>query len=266
MDIYHELKVIGEKDLLKKFYEDNKVTKEDMKINPLLYPNETRLSFEKTISTASVHKMYKKYINHQYDFDYEKSDIFEIKNKNVKKEDFIKFLWGTVSNAQGVEVTKESNYYLYSFFTKDYSPIVWFYAISKKYMNLTFEVSIFHEKSQTKKDLLHFERGDVMITKNINMIEQFYQKHQGVNAVFQKIIDHMNEKKIDSMKYMKRIYEKHYKGAEGNVENVDFEGVLEDFIEKVKLDDYINTLFEEDESLFYYYSKEFVEYILYPKK
>lgn len=266
MDIYHEFKVIGNKDLLKKFYEDNKVTKEDIKINSSLYPQESRLSFEKCISIAPAHKMYKKYVKNQYDFDYEKSDIFELKNKNIKLEDFIKFLWGTSSNTHSVEVIKSDSHYMYIFYTKDYSPIVWFYAISQKYANLRFEVSIFRENSRSEKDLLQFERGDLVNMKLINITDDFYKKHNGIYNVFDKIVHHMKEKKIDYMKYMKRIYEKHYKGAEQNIENMDFEGVLEDFIEKVKIEDYILILFEEDESIFYHYSQQFIDYILFNKK
>ncbi len=76
----------------------------------------------------------------------------------------------------------------------------------------------------------------------------------------------MKEKKNYYMKYMKRIYEKHYIGAEKVVENIDFEGVVEDFVEKVKLGKYISRLFEEDESIFYHYSKEFIHHILENEK
>lgn len=264
MNIQHELRVFGHNELLKKFYNDNKVTTDDIKVNPVLYPNETRLSFEKCISTASVNIMYKKYKEEN------SWNLFELKNKNksVTKEDFITFLWGTSSNASEVSFKKIDSTtdndinYVYHFVTKDSSPIVWFYAVSQKYTDLLFDVKI---TKNGVHQFLQFGQGD-LISLDHNQIKQIKQKESqepNIQLFFDEIIKYMVEKKIDYTKYMKRIYEKHLKEADHHIEDVDFEGVFEDFIEKVKIEKFISKKFKDDEDLIYENSKEFVQFILH---
>ncbi len=59
----------------------------------------------------------------------------------------------------------------------------------------------------------------------------------------------MKLKNIDYKKYINRIYNIHYKECENNESQIDYEGVLEEFIEKVKIEKFINKLFEENEDL-----------------
>lgn len=98
--------------------------------------------------------------------------------------------------------------------------------------------------------------------KEINNIEIFYHKYEnGYNDVFDKIIIYMKSKKINYEKYINRIYEIHTKECKNDVLHIDYDGILEEFIEKVKIEKFINKLFEENDSLLYFYSKEFILYI-----
>jgi hypothetical protein len=253
MNIYHELKVYGPKDLLKQFYDDNKVSVDDIKINPLLYPNEVRLSFEKCISSAIAHILYKKCI-HEND---RVVDLIEIKKKSATRDDFVKFLWGTVSNASDIVVKKSDDFYTYQFVTKDTSPMIWFYTISRKYINLIFEVHISQKRGIFDNIPIKFAKGDLIDNEDIKEVKDGKGRS---NPYFDKFIIYMNEKKIDYKKYMKRIYEKHYEGAEKNIDHIDFEGIVEDFIQKVKLRKVLQEQNQED--YLYEKSRDFVEYIL----
>ncbi len=250
MDIQHELRVNGPKDILKKFYDDNKVSSEDIKINPLLFPNEAKLSFEKCISTAPLYILHKLHSNGN-------SESLLEKGKSITREDLVAFLWGTRYNASNISVKKSDELYIYHFTTKDTSPLIWFYAISRKYIHLTFEVIV--KKSDSTKKVYHFIRGDLTLMPSTqeSTVETKTQVH---NPFFTPLIAYMKEKKIDAKKYMKRIYQKHLEGAENNVENIDYEGVVEDFIEKVKLGKKIKETQSED--IIYEKSRAFVESIL----
>jgi Ca2+-binding EF-hand superfamily protein len=71
----------------------------------------------------------------------------------------------------------------------------------------------------------------------------------------------MKFNQIDYKKYINRIYDAHYKECENDESQIDYEGILEEFIEKVKMEKFINKLFENNDSLFYFYSKEFIIFI-----
>ncbi len=254
--VYNELKISGtNNELLKKFYNDNKVIKEDIIINNTLFPKETKLSFEKCVSTSIIPLLQKKYIENNYDLENEKK-------YNISNCDDLKiFLWGTASNAYNIDIEMDENIFLYTFNTKIRPPINWFYAISQKYVSLKFEVNISYENNNNIMTNLIFEKGNLISNKKINIIDDFYNKYGGVNNIFNKIKAYMKSKNIDYKKYIKRIYETHYKECDNDTEKVDYDGVLEEFIEKVKIGKFLNKLFENNDTLLYFYAKELVNYL-----
>ncbi len=247
-----QVKVSGLKDLLRAFYEENQIYKDDIKINPILYQKETKLSFEKCVS-LSVLSGWK----HE---------------KSMTHEEGITLLWGSLSDAYDVKVEKGSTY-LYTFRTKGAPPTSWFYAVSQKYMYLTFEVFVQDDDSLLPSGLLNpkkaengnkytliFEKGEKRVG------EEKSKSTEDSSKRFEKILTYLHEKEIDAKKYMKRIYEKHYQGAEKNVENMDYEGLLEDFVEKVKIHKYIQKVYQGDDLPLYEESRAFVEYVLSERK
>jgi len=251
--VYIELKVIGNEKLLKKFYNDNKITKDDVEINPTLYKKECKLSFEKTISSTMISSLYKDYVQN-------KNNKFQI--TNVKNSDELyKFLYGSSSNAYNIDVEVKNDYILYIFNTKKSAPLIWINSIVEKYITLKFEINISDEQNQHIINKLIFENGKLIENKTINALEEFYQKHNNKEEVFNQIVTYMKSKKIDYKKYINRIYEAHCKECENDIEQIDYEGILEEFIEKVKIEKFINKLFEENDTLFYFYSKEFILFI-----
>lgn len=257
--VYIELKIYGNKQLLNQFYNDNKISKDDLEINPVLYKKESKLSFEKLISSTIINSLYNLYVKNQ-------NNKFQI--KNVKNnDDLYTFLYGSSQNPYNIDVDLQDEYILYTFNTKKSAPIIWINGITEKYTSLKFEINISHENNQQIINKMIYENGKMIENKEINNIEIFYQKYEnGYNDVFDKIIIYMKSKKINYEKYINRIYEAHSKECENNVEQIDYEGVLEEFIEKVKIEKFINKLFEENDSLLYFYSKEFILYIKNKKK
>ncbi len=251
--VYIELKVSGNEKLLSKFYNDNKITKDDVEINPTLYKKECKLSFEKAISSTIINSLFNNYVKNQ-------NNKFQI--TNVKNSDELyKFLYGSSSNAYNIDVDLKSGFILYSFNTKKSAPFIWIYTIAEKYMSLNFEVNISYENNQTIIHKMIFEKGELIENKTINAVEEFYQKHNNKENVFNQIMNYMKSKNIDYKKYINRIYNTHYKECENDETQIDYEGILEEFIEKVKIEKFINKLFEENDSLFYFYSKEFIIFI-----
>ncbi len=233
-----QVKVGGLKDLLRIFYEENQIYKDDIKINPILYQKETKLSFEKCVSLAVLSGW-----KHE---------------KSMTHEEGITLLWGSLSDAYDVKVEKGSTY-LYTFRTKGSPPTSWFYAVSQKYMYLTFEVTVHDENGNVYT--LFFEKGEKRVGE-----EKKSKGKEDSSKLFETILTYLHEKEIDAKKYMKRIYEKHYQGAEKNVENIDYEGLLEDFVEKVKIHKYIQKVYQGDDSPLYEESRAFVEYVLSERK
>lgn len=251
--VYIEFKVIGNEKILTKFYNDNKISKDDLEINPVLYKKESKLSFEKLMSSSIINSLYENYIQ-------DKNNKFQITNiKN--KDELYRFLYGSSSNAYNIDMELTDTYLSYSFNTKKSAPMIWIRGIVEKYTSLKFEVNISYENNQHMVNKLIFENGKMIENKRVNSVEEFYQKHNGKDNIFNKIIEYMKSKKIDYKKYINRIYEAHSKECENEVEQIDYEGVLEEFIEKVKIEKFINKLFEENDSLLYFYSKEFVFYM-----
>jgi hypothetical protein len=238
-----QVKIHGLKDLLRAFYEENRITKDDMKINPLLYSKETKLSFEKCVSLSPVSGWMS-----------QKKDLFKT------RDEAITLLWGCPNDAYDVNVEKGSSSYLYTFRTVASPPHNWFYAISQKYMYLTFEVIIQDENGNVFT--LLFEKGERKEKKE----EKKEEKEESSSDLFKSIVSYLDEKEIDSKKYMKRMYEKHYQGAEKNVEHIDYEGLLEDFVDKVKIHKYLQKRLNGNDSHFYEKSRAFVEYVLSDKK
>ncbi len=252
--VYIELKIYGNQKLLVQFYNDNKISKNDLEINQTLYKKESKLSFEKLISSSIINTMYNVYVknnNHKF-------QISNVKNN----DDLYRFLYGSSSNAYNIDVELKDAELYYSFNTKKSAPIIWINGISEKYNSLRFE---FHISYEDKQDMVHkmiFENGKMIENKEVNAVEEFYQKYEnGRNEVFDKMIDYMKSKKIDYKKYINRIYEAHSKECDNDISQIDYDGVLEEFIEKVKIEKYVNKLFEENDSLLYFYSKEFVFYM-----
>lgn len=251
--VYIEFKVIGNEKILTKFYNDNKISKDDLEINQVLYKKESKLSFEKLMSSSIINSLYENYIQ-------DKNNKFQITNiKN--KDELYRFLYGSSSNAYNIDMELTDTYLSYSFNTKKSAPMIWILGIVEKYTSLKFEVNISYENNQHMVNKLIFENGKMIENKRVNSVEEFYQKHNGKDNIFNKIIEYMKSKKIDYKKYINRIYEAHSKECENEVEQIDYEGVLEEFIEKVKIEKFINKLFEENDSLLYFYSKEFVFYM-----
>ncbi len=63
--VFIELKVSGNEKLLLKFYNDNKISKDDLEINLTLYKKETKLSFEKAISSTIITSLFNNYVKNQ---------------------------------------------------------------------------------------------------------------------------------------------------------------------------------------------------------
>ncbi len=253
---YIELKVIGAEKLINKFYNDNKITKDDVEVNSLLYKKESKLSFEKAISSTIINSLFNNYVQN-------KNNKFQI--NNVKNsEQLYSFLYGSFSNAYNIDVDTskvgENGYILYTFNTKKSAPLIWIHTIVEKYASLNFEVNISNEHNQHIVNTLIFENGKLIKNETINVLEEFYKKNNKEH-VFNEIITYMKSKNIDYKKYINRIYNAHYKECENDETQIDYEGVLEEFIEKVKIEKFINKLFENNDSLFYFYSKEFIFYI-----
>ncbi len=250
--VYIELKVSGNEKLLTKFYNDNKITKDDVEMNHSLYKKECKLSFEKAISSTIINSLFNNYVQN-------KNNRFQI--NNVKNSDELyKFLYGSSSNAYNIDVEVKDSFILYTFNTKKSAPLIWIHTIAEKYVTLKFEVNISNEDNQYIVNKLIFENGKIIENKKVNVLEEFYKKHNKED-IFNKIIEYMKSKKIDYKKYINRIYEAHYKECENDETQIDYEGVLEEFIEKVKIEKFINKLFEENDSFFYFYSKEFIMFI-----
>lgn len=256
--VYIELKITGSKKLLVQFYNDNKISKDDLEINLSLYKKESKLSFEKLISSSIINSFYNIYVIVNVKNNNHKFQITNVKNS----DDLYRFLYGSSSNAYNIDVNLTEDCLFYSFNTKKSAPIIWIRGIAEKYASLKFEFHISYEDNQQIVNKMIFENGKMIENKEVNAVEEFYQKYKdGHNEVFDKIIDYMKSKKIDYKKYINRIYEAHSKECDNDVSQIDFEGILEEFIEKVKLEKFINKLFEENDSLFYFYSKEFVFYM-----
>lgn len=252
--VYIELKISGSKKLLVQFYNDNKISKDDLEINPSLYKKESKLSFEKLISSSIINSLYNIYVknnNHKF-------QITNVKNS----DDLYRFLYGSSSNAYNIDVELTDTELFYSFNTKKSAPHIWINGIVEKYSSLRFEVNITYEDNQQIVNKMIFENGKMIENKEVNAVEEFYQKYEhGRNEVFDKMIDYMKSKKIDYKKYINRIYETHMKECDNDTSQIDYDGVLEEFVEKVKIEKFINKLFEENDSLLYFYSKEFVFYM-----
>ena len=252
--VYIELKISGNKKCLYKFYNENNINNDDVEINPTLYKKISKLSFEKLISSSIINTLYETYVknqNHKYQI------------KNVKNnDDLYRFLYGSSSDAYNIDVELTDTQLFYSFNTKKSAPIIWINGIAEKYSALKFEFYISYEDKQEMVYKMTFENGKMIENKEVNAVEEFYQKYEnGRNEVFDKMIDYMKSKKIDYKKYINRIYETHSKECDNDISQIDYDGVLEEFIEKVKLGKFVNKLFEENDSLLYFYSKEFVFYI-----
>ncbi len=250
---YIELKVSGREKLLTKFYNDNKITKDDLEVNPSLYKKECKLSFEKAISSTIINSLYNNYVEN-------KANKFQI--SNVKNsEQLYSFLYGSFSNAYNIDVEIKNGFIFYTFNTKKSAPLIWIHSIAEKYVSLKFEINISYENNQHMVNKLIFENGKLIKNESINSVEEFYQKHNNKEQVFNEIIHFMKFNQIDYKKYINRIYEAHFKECENDESQMDYEGILEEFIEKVKIEKFINKLFENNDSLFYFYSKEFIIFI-----
>lgn len=252
--VYIELKISGSKKLLVQFYNDNKISKDDLEINPSLYKKESKLSFEKLMSRSIINTLYNLYVKNN-------NHKFQITNvKNI--DDLYCFLYGSSSNAYNVDINLSDSQLFYSFNTKKSAPIIWINGIVEKYNSLRFEFNISYEDKQDIMYKMIFENGKIVENKEVNSVEEFYQKYEhGHNEVFDKMIDYMKSKKIDYKKYINRIYDVHSKECDNDINQIDYDGILEEFIEKVKIEKFINKLFEENDSLLYFYSKEFVFYM-----
>ncbi len=250
---YIELKVSGREKLLTKFYNDNKITKDDLEINQSLYKKECKLSFEKAISSTIINSLFNNYVQN-------KANKFQI--NNVKNsEQLYSFLYGSSSNAYNIDVEIKSGFILYTFNTKKSAPLIWIHTIAEKYIKLKFEININDDCNKHMVNKICFENGKMIENKNVNIVEEFYQKHNNKEEIFNEIINYMKFNQIDYKKYINRIYDAHYKECENDETQIDYEGILEEFIEKVKIEKFINKLFENNDSLFYFYSKEFISFI-----
>lgn len=256
--VYIQLKISGNKKFLFQFLNENNINNDDVETNPILYKKTSNLSFEKLISSSIINTLYDVYVIVNVKNNNHKFQINNVKNR----DDLYKFLYGSSSDAYNVDMKLTDTQLVYSFNTKKSAPLIWIHGIAEKYTCLKFEFDISYED---KQDIIHkmiFENGKIIENKEVNSVEEFYQKYKdGQNEVFDKMIDYMKSKKIHYKKYINRIYEAHSKECDNDTSQIDYDGVLEEFIEKVKIEKFINKLFEENDSLLYFYSKEFVFYM-----
>lgn len=250
--LYQNLKVFGKVEELNVFYETHRNA--DAK--------KEAISFEKLIPSTILHAWKHKYVEKKKDYEAE-----VLPNISLHSSDLYRLLWGSASNASHIEyeMNEEKGYLSYHFRTKDSAPMIWYHTLATTYKKLKFEVEISFEECPEWIHKIIFENGNLIKSIKYNCVDDFYEKHGGRNVVFEKILLYMKGKSIDYRKYMKRIYDKHEKHCEGDVGQIDYHGVLEDFVEKVKLDKYLQKLYDEDDFIFYFYSKEFIQYVFQSK-
>lgn len=229
----NSLKISGPADLLRYFYEKNRVTAEDIKFMEEVYgPYEYDLSFEKSVPRH----------NYKITTDYLQKILFKAVNAAGKKPptsglrsppltaqgtsslptpteikydgwDYYVYIWGTKSEA--IEPTayleyidgkedhlgiKTQGYITYTFDTAWSYPEMWLKAVANLYPKLTFEHSCLNEDDGYETEhIILYQDGKLVSETSKNRTEILIEERGGVEEVMNDLIRMMESEplKID---------------------------------------------------------------------
>ena len=226
----NELKVYGPSDLLKYFYEKNRVTEEDVKFMPDVYgPYVYDLSFEKSvprhnyqITTGYIQKIICKAINAGMSEGSQSTSGLRSPPlaaqppppppREIKYDgwDYYVYLWGTKSEAidptayleyiDGKEDhlgIKTQGYITYTFDTAWSYPETWLKAVANLYPKLKFEHMCMNEDDGYEMEhTIIYEDGKLVSEKSSNRAQELIEERGGAEKVMKDLIELMESTPI----------------------------------------------------------------------
>ena len=229
----NELKVYGSADLLKYFYEKNRVTEEDVKFMPDVYgPYVYDLSFEKSVSrhnyqitTGYIQKIICKAINAGLSEGSQtatsglrsppltaQSSLHPPPPREIKYDgwDYYVYLWGTKSEAidptayleyiDGKEDhlgIRTQGYITYTFDTAWSYPETWLKAVANLYPKLKFvHLCMNEDDGYEMEHTIIYEDGKLVSEKSSNRAQELIEERGGMEQVMKDLIKLMESEPI----------------------------------------------------------------------